>query len=327
MVYRPTARILTVLELLQAHGRMTGAELARRLEVDIRTVRNYTQTLADLGIPLSAERGRYGGYRLRPGYKLPPLLFTEEESLALTISLVLAREQGFAQLAPAFEGVLAKILRVLPETTRAQVQAVEQTVLVEDRSFRVLPSALTIAALSSALQRRCCVRLQYRSAHSELSERLFAPYGVVSHEGLWYTIGYCYLRQGHRLFRLDRIQQVEMTADPFTPPADFHPREAVQQALAAVPGVWQVEVRLQTTMEEIERKTRLSKAQFEVVPEGVLMRGEVADLSWEAGFLAGLGVPFSILRPPELRTAVRDYALRLASYAERLEPEEHAGQI
>src|SRR5579859_7289293 len=131
VVYRPTARVLTVLELLQSHGRMTGAELARRLEVDIRTVRNYVETLADLGIPVEAERGRYGAYRLRPGYKLPPLIFTEDESLALTLSLLLARENGLAQTSPAVESVLAKVERVLPQATRARIQAVEQTVIFE----------------------------------------------------------------------------------------------------------------------------------------------------------------------------------------------------
>src|SRR5260370_41845183 len=73
IVYRPTARVLTGLELLEAQGRRTRTELARRQEVDIRTVRNYIQTLADLGVPISAERGSYGAYILRPGYKLPVL--------------------------------------------------------------------------------------------------------------------------------------------------------------------------------------------------------------------------------------------------------------
>ena len=71
-MYHPTTRVLTALELLQAHGSMTGAELARRLEVNIRTARHYIERLQDLGIPVEAERGRYGAYRLRPGYKLPP---------------------------------------------------------------------------------------------------------------------------------------------------------------------------------------------------------------------------------------------------------------
>ena len=123
-MYRPTARVLTVLELLQSHERMTGAELARRLEVDVRTVRNYVQTLTDLGIPVEAERGRYGAYHLRAGYKLPPLIFTEDEALALTLSLLVARESDLVTVAPAFAGVLAKVERVLPAATRAHIQAV-----------------------------------------------------------------------------------------------------------------------------------------------------------------------------------------------------------
>src|SRR5215469_9429175 len=91
VVYRPTARVLTVLALLQSHGRMTGAQLARRLEVDTRTARNYIETLIDLGIPVEAEHGRYGAYRLMPGFKLPPLLVSEEEALALALGLKAAR--------------------------------------------------------------------------------------------------------------------------------------------------------------------------------------------------------------------------------------------
>ena len=79
----PTTRVLTVLELLQSHSRLSGAELADRLEVDRRTVRRYVSALQELGVPVESEPGRYGGYRLRPGYKLPPMMFNEEEALAL----------------------------------------------------------------------------------------------------------------------------------------------------------------------------------------------------------------------------------------------------
>jgi predicted DNA-binding transcriptional regulator YafY len=317
LVYRPTARVLTVLELLQSHGRMTGAELARRLEVNIRTVRDYVAMLQDLGIPVEAERGRYGAYRLRPGYKLPPLIFTEDESLALTLSLLMAREQGLATTSPAFEGVIAKVMRVLPEATRARIQAVEQTVIFEDRSFHRAPSVLAVAVLSSAIQTGRCVRLRYHSARSQVTERVFDPYGVVSHEGVWYTIGYCHLRQGQRLFRLDRIQHIEITSETFSRPADFHELEAVQRALASVPRAWQVEVWLETTLEEAQRQTHLSSAYFAEVHNGVLLRGDVEDLPWMARFLAGLGVPFIIHHPLELRTVLRQYALTMASYAER----------
>src|SRR5260370_10962394 len=231
----------------------------------------------------------------------------------------MAREHRLATTDRAFEGVLAKVMRVLPETTRAQIQAVEQTVIFEDSSFRVAPSVLAVTVLSSALQTGRCVRLHYRSARSQVTERVFDPYSVVYHEGAWYTIGYCHLRQGQRLFRLDRIQRIELTSETFSPPADFHALEAVQQALASVPGTWQVEGVLHSTLEEIQRKTRLSKAQFEEVQGGVLLRGEVENLPWMACFLAGLGIPLIIRHPPELRAALRTYGLLLARYSERIE--------
>jgi len=321
VVYRPTARVLTVLELLQSHGRMTGAELARRLEVNIRTVRDYIEMLADLGIPVEAERGRYGAYRLRPGYKLPPLIFTEEESFALTLSLLMAREQGFAQASAAFEGILAKVMRVLPEATRTQVKAVEQTILIDDDSFRISPSLLTVVVLSSALQADQRVQLHYRSPQGEVTERGFDPYGVVSRDGIWYTIGYCHLRQGQRLFRLDRIVQVEMANETFFLPVNFDVREAVQRALASVPKEWQIEVWLKTTLPEAQRSLRLSQAFFEEKSSGVLLRGEAEDLSWVAQKLAGLGMPFIIHRPQELRTVMSQYAQKLADYAQQMNTE------
>jgi predicted DNA-binding transcriptional regulator YafY len=317
VVYRPTARVLAVLELLQSHGRMTGRELARRLEVDIRTVRNYVATLADLGIPVEAERGRYGAYRLRPGYKLPPLIFSEDESLALTLSLLLARQHGLEQTSPAVESVLAKLERVLPQATRARIQAVEQTVIVERGTFHAAPSASAVTMLSTAVQTGQCVRLQYRAASTSVTERIFDPYGVVYHAGFWYTIGYCHLRQAQRLFRLDRIQQVEATSEAFSPPVNFEALDAVQHALATVPSLWQIEVWLETTLEEVQRQTGAPKAWFEAVAHGVILRVDVEDLPWMARFLAGLGVPLIIHHPAELQTVLRDYALTLASYAQR----------
>jgi predicted DNA-binding transcriptional regulator YafY len=315
VVYRPTARVLTVLELLQSYGRMTGAELARRLEVDIRTVRNYVETLIDLGIPVEAERGRYGAYRLRPGYKLPPLIFTEDESLALTLSLLLAKQSNLAQTSPAFEGALAKIERVLPATTRERIQAVEQTVAFESIQTPVGPSGLTIILLSSAVQSGRRVLLHYRSSRGEITQRTFDPYGIARHKGYWYTIGYCHLREGQRLFRLDRIVHIEATSETFPPHPNFSALEAVQEALASVKRKWQIEVSLQTTSLEAQKRTGLPQAFFEEKHAEVLFRVEVEDLEWVARLLAGLGIPFIIHHPSELHEAVYQYALTLASYA------------
>ena len=102
---QPTTRVLAVLELLQSHGQMSGAELARRVEVDPRTLRRYIATLEEMGIPITTEQGRYGGYKLVPGFKLPPMMFTDEEAQALSLGLIAARGLGLADSAPAIESV------------------------------------------------------------------------------------------------------------------------------------------------------------------------------------------------------------------------------
>src|SRR5437899_5634291 len=117
-MYHPTTRVLTVLELLQAHRQMSGPKLAERLEVDVRSARRYITMLQDLGIPVEAERGRYGGYKLRPGYKLPPLMWSEDEAMAVTLGLRAAQQIGLAKTLPTVESALAKVERVLPLALR-----------------------------------------------------------------------------------------------------------------------------------------------------------------------------------------------------------------
>ncbi len=317
MVYRPPARVLAVLELLQAHGRMTGPELARRLEVEVRTIRNYIETLQDLGIPVEAERGRYGAYRLRPGFKLPPLIFTEDEALALTLSLLAARASGLAAGAPAVEGALAKVARVLPAATRARLQAIARTVIFAGDAARPAPPPATLATLSAAVEAGRAVLLRYRSARAQETERAFDPWGVVAHRGTWYTIGHCHARGGQRLFRLDRIVAVAPLDAPFARPAGFDALAATRRALASVPGTWRVEVWLGVPLAAIRLRTSLPDAFLAPTADGTLLRIEVDDLGEIARLLAGLGVPLVIRHPPELRDALHRHALDLARDARR----------
>src|SRR6476661_8459132 len=113
-MYHPTTRVLAVLELLQSHRSLTGAALSERLEIDRRSVRRYIAMLQDMGIPIETQRGPHGGYRLRPGFKLPPLMFTEDEALAITLGLLAARRFGLTADALGIEGALAKVDRALP---------------------------------------------------------------------------------------------------------------------------------------------------------------------------------------------------------------------
>jgi predicted DNA-binding transcriptional regulator YafY len=178
-MYHPTTRVLTILELLQARPSQSGADLAARLEVDRRTVRRYIAMLQDLGIPIEASRGPVGGYRIRPGFKLPPLMLADDEALAITLSLIAARREGSAAGALAIEGALAKIERVLPEELRTRLQAVQSVVSFSSASaVSPQPNGELIMAISAAAQQQRRVQLRYQSGDRE-TVRAFDPYGLV----------------------------------------------------------------------------------------------------------------------------------------------------
>src|SRR5438045_6712124 len=121
---RPTARVLALLEILQGGGTHTALELAKRLEVDERTVRRYAEHLIDLDVPVESVRGRYGGYRLAPGYRLPPLMLGDDEALAVLLGLVAGRRTGLTTTTgTASETAAAKIRRVLPERLTRRLDA------------------------------------------------------------------------------------------------------------------------------------------------------------------------------------------------------------
>jgi predicted DNA-binding transcriptional regulator YafY len=200
-MYHPTTRVLAVLELLQTHGRMTGAELATRLEVDIRTARRYITMLQDLGVPVVAERGRNGAYTLGSGYKLPPMMFTNDEALALTIGLLAARKLGLADAAPAVESAIAKVERVMPKTLRGQVRALSETIALDMQQPRAVPAGEVMLSLSTAAQAERRVHMHYRADKGEETERDFDPYGLGFRGGRWYAVGHCHLRRGLRSWR------------------------------------------------------------------------------------------------------------------------------
>src|SRR5216683_476086 len=161
-MYFPTTRVLTILELLQSRQQLSGPELAQRLEVNARTVRRYITMLQDLGFPVEAVRGRHGSYRLRPGFKLPPLMFTEDEALALTLGLLAARRMGLSAAAPAVEGALAKVERVMPATLRARMEAVQETLIFDVPPPYATPASATLLTFSIATQQRRRITMRYR---------------------------------------------------------------------------------------------------------------------------------------------------------------------
>jgi predicted DNA-binding transcriptional regulator YafY len=319
-MYFPTTRVLTVLELLQSHHRLSGPELAERLEVDTRTVRRYITMLQDLGIPVETGRGRYGYYRLRPGFKLPPLMFNDDEAFALTIGLIAARKLDLAVAAPAVEGALAKIERVLPVNLLEQVRAVQQTLVLNFNASTVAPASKIVITLSVARMQTRQVMVHYQGWQSAVTERILDPYGIVCREGFWYVVGYCHLRTELRTFRLDRIQDVEIREETFQPPLDFDCAAFAARALASMPVGHLVEVLLDSTLERIQRYISADLAILEQAPDGVIFRCYAADLDWIAHLLLGLRCPLTIRQPAELCEAMRRLAERATRVAEQYVP-------
>ena len=314
-MYHPTTRVLAVLELLQTHQRLSGPELAERLEVDLRTVRRYVVMLQDLGIPVEGERGRHGGYHLRPGYKLPPLMLNDDEALAITLGLLAARRLGLAVAAPAVEGALAKVERVLPPAVRGRVAAVGETLAFDLTPSADTPASATVVALGAAAHEGRRVHLRYAAACGEETERAVDPYGLVYLSGRWYAAGHCHLRNDLRVFRLDRIRSVAPLPETFVRPPGFDSLAYVQETLAKMPGAWDVAVLVQAGPEEVRRRVPPQMATHESVAGGVLLRFRVESLDWVARLLVGLGCPFVVHDPPELRDELRRLAARIVEAA------------
>lgn len=309
-MYSPASRLLTTLELLQSRPGITAAQLAERLEVNGRSARRYITTLQDLGIPVVAARGRLGGYRLRPGYKLPPLLFTDDEALAVTLGLLAARQMGLEGTTQAVEGALAKVERVLPQAVRSRVQAL-QTAVALDAPAPTPASAEHLALLSAAAHEGRSVWLRYDSHTSGATERLVDPYGLARREGRWYLVGHCHLRGEPRVFRLDRVIQAEPRDDHFTRPVAFDTLAFAVRSFAAMPDRWLVEALLATSLDQAQAIVPPAFATLEDTPDGVRLRAYDSDLDHAARFLVGLGCPFRVLDPPELRDALRHLSLEI----------------
>jgi len=303
-VSHPVVRVLTVLELLQAHHRITGAQIAERLELDPRTVRRYIATLQEWGIPVIAERGRYGAYGLMPGFKLPPLMFSDDEALALTLGLLAARRMGLTLATPAIEGALAKVQRVLPAALRERVRAVEQALVLDVEAQAGAPEPATVYVFTAGVQQERQVWMRYRSGQGEDTERAVDPYGVVYRAGRWYVPGYCHLRDGLRLFRLDRVVVANLRDERFLRPQGFDAAAYVQRSLATAPGAWLVRALLHAPLEVARRRVPPDQATVEETPHGVELRIYTEEFPWVVRFLVGLGLPFTVLEPPEARDAL-----------------------
>jgi predicted DNA-binding transcriptional regulator YafY len=321
---RPATRLLELLELLQDRGSVSGPEIAARLEVDLRTVRRYVTKLEELGIPVQATRGRAGGYRLRPGFRLPPLMLTDDEASAVVLGLLAARRDGLTTAEPAVDSALAKLRRVLPEELRERVRALERALgfTRPAPASPAPPRTATVLALADAIGRQRRVEIAYESGAGERSTRQLDPYGLVFHNGRWYLSALDHARGEPRALRLDRVGGVRLLRRSARPPEGFDAVEHVARTLARVPWRWRVEVVVQAPPEELRRWLPPGTAELEPLAlpgggAGTRLRARAERLDGMARMLAGLGAALTVVEPPELRDELRALAASLAASAER----------
>ena len=313
-MYDPIMRVLTVLEILQARESVTGAELAERLEVDLRTVQRYIVRLKDLSIPIDSSRGVGGAYRLRRGFRLPPLLLTNEEAFALSLGLRALRQIGLAAFAPATEGALAKLGRVLPEALNESIRTVEDVVAIEPGPWVVSTSVECLIGAASAIRTGRRIRFAYQSHDGTASRRQIEPYAVMHTDGRWYLIGYCLSRKAMRTFRLDRVTSLEVGRATFRRPKDFDPRRYLGERMPFIQSEFEIDVWIDMPLEEAERAFAPMRVATERQGDGTRLRCGRDRLEMFAAMLLGMGRRIVVNSPAEMRATFRNLA-RQASLA------------
>lgn len=303
-MYYSSTRLLGVLDLLTARGQMTANDLAKHLEVDARTVRRYIAMLEEMGAPIETTKGRHGGYRVAANYKLPPLMFNDDEALALTLGLWFTRRLGLAGVVKSTETAIAKMERVMPASLREHIHMLEST-LVMDSPMPKSVSSEIIMTLSRAVYEHKQVWLRYRTREKRGSERAVDPYGLIHRFDSWYMAGYCHLREDLRLFRIDRIENLSLLDDCFSAPKQFDLLRFVDNTMARTPGMWLTEVWLDTSLEEAKAVIPSSMAMLTPRSNGVTMYCYVENLKWIARFLLTLPWHLEVRSPNELIDEIR----------------------
>jgi predicted DNA-binding transcriptional regulator YafY len=304
-----SARLLRLLGLLQTPGEWTGAALARRLDVDARTVRRDIQKLRDLGYPVDAVPGA-AGYRLGAGTKLPPLLLDDDEAVAVAVGLRTAASGTVTGIEETSLRALAKLEQVLPSRVRHRVNLLQSvTVTVPATGPTVDPAVLT--AVASACREHHRLRFDYRRHDGTDAIRETEPHRLVHTGRRWYLVGWDTDRRDWRTYRVDRIRPRIPTGPRFTPrhvPGVDH----LTRGVSTAPYRYQARIVLHAPAETAAERIAPTVGVIEAVDRYTcLLHTGSNSLDELAIYVAGFGFRFRIQEPPELIAHLRDLAARL----------------
>jgi len=309
------SRLVTLIMLLQRRPNQKAAALADKLGVSVRTLHRYFGMLDEMGIPIYAERGPHGGFSLVRGYKLPPLVFTPEEAVAIYLGTSLVGQiWGQLYREPA-EGAMAKLENVLPDEQLSEIAWARRS-LVATQMHRADPTALSplLENLRRAARQHRQIEMHYQGGSSQsVSERLVDPYALVHRSGWWYLVAYCHLREALRTFRVDRIQELALHSETFQKPDDFDVRAYLEAAFKDQPVI-RARLRFSKEAAHIALSNVSGWEATEENPDGsVEVTLTAPDLNWMASLVLSFTTWVTVLDPPELREMVRKWALATAA--------------
>jgi predicted DNA-binding transcriptional regulator YafY len=302
----PATRLITLIMLLQRHPNQKAGDLAHELGISVRTLHRYFDMLDELGVPVYAERGPYGGFSLVRGYKMPPLALTPEEAVAVTLGTSLVTEMWGQLYQDAATGALAKLDRVLPEEQRNEAHWARRSLV----SMGLHNSSLDAQApildkLRRAIRDLHRVEMIYTSATTpEPATRQLDPYVLALRWGWWYVAGFCHFRSEIRTFRVDRISKLTMLEESFLIPGDFNARKYLQRDFQGQPQL-QARLRFPPESAHAARGNIPYWDEMEEQPDGsVVVSQTFPDLNWGASSILAFGSKVEVLDPIELRRLV-----------------------
>ncbi|MGW0811268.1 helix-turn-helix transcriptional regulator [Nonomuraea sp. NPDC002799] len=314
-----SARLLRLLSLLQSRIDWTGAELAERLQVGLRTIRRDVDRLRELGYPVDATPGVAGGYRLGVGAALPPLLLDDEEAVAVAISLRTAATGNVAGLEESSLRALAKLQQVLPSRLRHRVTAFQAAMVPLAGAAAPAVDADLLTALAAACRDRRRLRLRHRG-RAGVSEREVEPHRLVHTPRRWYLLAWDVGRQDWRTFRVDRIEgPLGAQGARFTPrtPPQEDVAAYVSRAITSAPYRYQARILFHAPLEAVAPRTSPGAGRLEAVDARTCLFLAGSDSLGElAVHVAGKGFDFEVLEPAELLPVLREVAERLTRAAD-----------
>jgi predicted DNA-binding transcriptional regulator YafY len=319
-----TSRELHLLELLQSSGTRTLRELAERLDVDERTVRRYIEDLRNMDVPVESVRGRYGGYRIGQGFRMPPLMLSDDEALAVVLGLLHAQADPGAS-GPAVQTAMAKVRRSLPARAADRLDVLSQAATFTVQDPAPVPDADVMLTVAEAVHDGRPLEIRYHSASGAPSRRVVHPHELVSYQRRWYLIAVDTARDADRTFRVDRIATARTlpgTVPPPETPGTETTGTSLAERFARADHRWTVILHVHTDMGTIRAQLPESVAMVRPSPadgrpDADRYRVEIhaAHLDWIPPVIAALGCPVEVESPSELRTLLVETAARLTDAA------------